>query len=50
VPGARLILLRWFEHVNPPGTGTPVSGELADGWGAWRFVSWVLAAQERFWP
>ncbi len=46
VPGSRLILLRYYLHVSPPGAGTPIVGRLADGWGAVRFVSWVLAAQE----
>ena len=46
VPGARLIVLRYFQHVNPPGRGTPLFGNLADAWGAWRFVSWIVSAQE----
>ena len=46
VPGSRLVILHQFLHVYPPGKGTPVLGDIADGWGAWKFVSWILAAQE----
>ena len=46
VPAARLIVLREFLHVNPPGERAPLQGIIADGWGGWRFTSWVLAAQE----
>ena len=46
VPSARLIVLREFLHVNPPGERAPLRGMVTDGWGAWRFTSWVLAAQE----
>jgi pimeloyl-ACP methyl ester carboxylesterase len=46
VPGSRLIMLRTFLHVDPPAAGTPAVQIVADVWGAWRFTSWVLAAQE----
>src|SRR5439155_11626923 len=46
VPGARLVVLRTFQHVSPPGQGTPIRGRAADLFGAWKFVSWVLSAQE----
>jgi pimeloyl-ACP methyl ester carboxylesterase len=46
LPGSRLIVLHWFLHVMPPGHGTPLRGYLQDGWGAWKFVSWVLSTQE----
>jgi pimeloyl-ACP methyl ester carboxylesterase len=46
VPGSKLIILRTFRHVDPPESGTPLAGLTADAWGAWRFTSWVLAAQE----
>jgi pimeloyl-ACP methyl ester carboxylesterase len=46
VPGSRLFVLHYYQHVSPPGTGTPLGGYVADGWGAWRFVSWIMSAQE----
>jgi hypothetical protein len=46
VPGSRLVVLRSFEHVTPPGRGTPLIGRVEDLFGGWKFVSWVLAAQE----
>jgi pimeloyl-ACP methyl ester carboxylesterase len=46
VPGSRLIVLHYYQHVSPPGMGTPLGGYVADGWGAWRFVSWIMSAQE----
>jgi pimeloyl-ACP methyl ester carboxylesterase len=46
VPGARLIVLRTFQHVSPPGRGTPLLRRAADLFGGWEFASWVLAAQE----
>ncbi len=42
VERSRLVLLDHFSHVDPPG----LSGWLADGPRAWRFLSWLLAAQE----
>ncbi len=42
LPQARLVTLDHFFHVDPPGIG----GWLADGPRAWRFVSWILDAQE----
>jgi pimeloyl-ACP methyl ester carboxylesterase len=46
VPRARLVVLRTFEHVTPPRHDASVPGEVADLFGAWEFVSWILAAQE----
>jgi len=46
VSGARIVILRYFEHVSPPGSGTPILGRVADLYGGWKFVSWVLSAQE----
>ncbi len=46
VPGSHLALLRTFQHVEPGGAGAPVWGRVTDGFGAWEFVSWILAAQE----
>jgi dienelactone hydrolase len=46
VPGSRLIVLHYFEHVSPPGKGAPLGGYVADAWGAWKFVSWIISAQE----
>jgi pimeloyl-ACP methyl ester carboxylesterase len=45
VPGSRLVLLRSFRHVEPTSPAALVR-TLPDLWGAWRFTSWVLAAQE----
>jgi pimeloyl-ACP methyl ester carboxylesterase len=42
VAGSSLVLLDHFSHVDPPG----LSGWLADGPRVWRFVSWLLVAQE----
>ncbi len=42
LPQARLVTLDHFSHVDPPGIG----GWIADGSQAWRFVSWILEAQE----
>ncbi|MDQ3953561.1 MAG: alpha/beta hydrolase [Actinomycetota bacterium] len=42
LPRARLVTLDHFSHVDPPGIG----GWLSDGPQAWRFVSWILEAQE----
>ncbi|MDQ4025981.1 MAG: alpha/beta hydrolase [Actinomycetota bacterium] len=42
VPRARLVTLDHFSHVDPPGIG----GWLSDGPQAWRFVAWILDAQE----
>ena len=42
LPQARLVTLDHFSHVDPPGIG----GWLLDGPQAWRFVSWILDAQE----
>ena len=39
---SRLLFLEHFSHVDPPGVG----GVLLDAPDAWRFVSWILAAQE----
>jgi pimeloyl-ACP methyl ester carboxylesterase len=39
---SRLLFLEHFSHVDPPG----VSGLLLDAPDAWRFVSYILAAQE----
>jgi dienelactone hydrolase len=46
VHGSRLIVLHYFEHVSPPGRGTPLGGYVADAWGGLRFASWIIAAQE----
>ncbi|MDQ3915110.1 MAG: alpha/beta hydrolase [Actinomycetota bacterium] len=42
LPRGRLVMLDHFSHVDPPGIG----GWLSDGPQAWRFVSWILDAQE----
>lgn len=42
IEGARVLFLEHFSHVDPPGLG----GILLDAPDAWRFVSWILAAQE----
>jgi pimeloyl-ACP methyl ester carboxylesterase len=42
VERSRLVLLNHFSHVDPPG----LLGWFADGSRAWRFLSWLLAAQE----
>jgi pimeloyl-ACP methyl ester carboxylesterase len=46
VPGSRLEMLRTFQHVEPGGAGSSPWGRVTDGFGAWEFVSWILAAQE----
>lgn len=46
VPGSRLVLLRSFRHVEPPGSPGALFRTAPDLWGAWKFVFWVLAAQE----
>jgi pimeloyl-ACP methyl ester carboxylesterase len=46
VPHARVVILRYFEHVSPPGQGTPLLGRVGDLYGGWKFVSWVLSAQD----
>jgi pimeloyl-ACP methyl ester carboxylesterase len=45
-PRARIAILRYFEHVSPPGSGSPILGRAADLYGGWKFVSWILSAQE----
>lgn len=45
-PGTRLVVLRTFEHVTPPGKGTAILRRVPDLFGAWEFASWVLSAQE----
>ena len=42
LPQARRVTLDHFSHVDAPGIG----GWLTDGPQAWRFVSWILEAQE----
>jgi pimeloyl-ACP methyl ester carboxylesterase len=42
IEGARVLFLEHFSHVDPPSLG----GILLDAPDAWRFVSWILAAQE----
>ena len=42
IEDARVLFLEHFSHVDPPGLG----GILLDAPDAWRFVSWILAAQE----
>lgn len=42
IPRTRLVMLDHFSHVDPPG----IAGWLRDGPRSWKFVSWILAAQE----
>ncbi len=46
VPGSRLAMLGYFQHVRPGGAGAPLRGRLRDLARSWSFVSWVLGAQE----
>jgi pimeloyl-ACP methyl ester carboxylesterase len=47
LPEARVVTVSSFRHVDPsssaPGGWT---SQVADAWDAWRFTSWILAAQE----
>jgi pimeloyl-ACP methyl ester carboxylesterase len=47
LPEARIVTVSTFRHVDPsssaPGGWT---SKMADAWDAWRFTSWILAAQE----
>ena len=42
VPEVRIVMLEHFSHVDPP----DLSGWASDGPKAWRFVAWILGAQE----
>ena len=47
LPEARTLTVSSFRHVDPSSPSSGGWGSLvADAWDAWRFTSWILAAQE----
>lgn len=45
LPAARIVTVSSFRHVDPSTSGGGGS-VVSDAWDAWRFTSWILAAQE----